>query len=449
MNWDEYEKAIEEDRLFEHIDAEYDWGIKKNFDNDYHKFLPSNFCVAPFTNMEITAEGTSRPCCKYDAFKLDDSKVTLHNSTVVQLFNSEEMNKLRDDFMRNEKPEKCKVCWNEEKSNIISLRQIYNKNWLQNPDSRYDIKRHFKRAFSGQPTNLDLKLSNLCNLRCRICGPWSSTQWIKDYKDLGWADKRAMVVWAENAKEKLLTNEENVKILTSWADGILRIEFYGGEPLMQQEHDQILDIMINSGSSKDQNLCYNTNGTHFSDDLVIKWKQFDFVVVNFSIDDIGKRFEYQRKNAIYDEVISNLENFKLLSELYNVDGRFYLYLTISMYNIYYLDEIIEQLSYLNFEFVLNLLHHPLHSNITNLPDSIKKIITNKLLNFNNSNVKYHKQSASIKNIIDFMNSTSYDHEQWIKFLEYNRIIDENRNEIFKEIFPEFYKIALKAIPKML
>lgn len=448
MNWQEYKQSIAENTLFEYIDKQYQWGLSD--DDNWTDKIPSNFCVAPFINMEITAEGTNRPCCKYHAFKLDDSAATVANTSLVKLYNSDELESLREQFMRNEKPDKCKVCWVEEENSIQSLRQIHNYNWINKPSwgkPPEPKKVNFTQAFTGQPINLDLKLSNLCNLRCRICGPWSSSQWLKDYNTLNFADKNTIKLWTENAKEKLLVNDENKVILADWSTNIRRIEFFGGEPMMQQEHHDILDLMIHSGACKKQDLCYNTNGTVFSQDIIEKWFNFDFIVVNFSIDDIGQRFEYQRKNAVYQEVLSNLENYKLMSSLYNFKHKFCIYITVSIYNVFYLKEIIEELSYLEFPFILNILHHPNNLSIINIPSNMKKVITKKLRDIDH--VNYHTQTVKISDIIEFMNSKDYDMKEWIKFCNYNTQVDELRSEKFKEIFPEFYESVLEEIPRIL
>lgn len=448
MNWEKYQKAIADNKLFEAIDEDYDWGISKT--DDWESAIPSNFCVAPFINMEITTEGTNRPCCKYDAFKLEDSTKTVANTSLIKLYNTEELTALREQFMHNKRPEKCKVCWVEEENNIQSLRQVYNFNWLNKPSwgkPPEPKKVNFSQAFNGQPSNLDLKLSNLCNLRCRICGPWSSTQWIKDFNELVWANKQTIKLWTENAKEKLLIQEENQQILIDWAERLLRIEFFGGEPMMQQEHDDILNLMIKSGYSKKQDLCYNTNGTFFNADLISKWTNFDLIVVNFSIDDIGKRFEYQRKNAIYNEVLENLNNYKILADMYELPHRFYLYITVSIYNVYYLNEILTELSQFSFPVILNLLHNPPSLSIQNIPDRIKPMIAEKLEKC--TNVNYHTQTIHVNDIIEYMNSKSCDQEDWVKFLKYNKSVDDLRTETFKDVFPEFYKLVEQDIPRLL
>jgi MoaA/NifB/PqqE/SkfB family radical SAM enzyme len=448
MNWEKYQVAIANNNLFQAIDEDYDWGISNT--EDWESKIPSNFCSAPFINMEITASGSIRPCCKYDGFKSNDSDDTLKTISLENLYNSKELNTLRDQFMRNEKPKKCEICWVEEDKSIKSLRQISNYNWIHKPSwgkPPEPKKVNFNQAFKGQPTNIDLKLSNLCNLRCRVCGPWSSSQWIKDYNELVWADKRTIKVWSENAKEKLLVNEENTKILLNWADGLLRFEFFGGEPMMQQEHDRILDLMIEKGASKKQDLLYNTNGTIFNQDIIDKWVNFDFIVVNFSIDDVGKRFEYQRKNAVYAEVLSNLQNYKLISSYYQFKHKFYIYITVSIYNVFYLDNIFDELSELEFPFILNILHHPQNLSIINMPNHVKKVITQKLSNY--KYVNYHAQTVKIHDILEFMNSKEYDKKEWIKFCNYNTQIDVLRQEKFSDVFSEFYEEIKEDIPRIL
>src|SRR5690606_10906146 len=101
----------------------------------------------------------------------------------------------------------------------------------------------------------------------------------------------------------------------------------------------------------------------------------------FSIDDIGKRFEYQRKGADWEEAVRNIASY--------VDHGGYthrdrieckLCCTVSSLNIYYLPEF---LSWMNAAFpgmnlYLNMLHGPWTLSCNNLPPEIKAVIKARL-----------------------------------------------------------------------
>ena len=73
----------------------------------------------------------------------------------------------------------CVKCWQEEDGGKkLSLRQNYNR-------TIGDIGYLHKDLQKDKPKITWLELSSQsCNLSCRMCGPYYSTNWYKDWKDV-------------------------------------------------------------------------------------------------------------------------------------------------------------------------------------------------------------------------------------------------------------------------
>jgi sulfatase maturation enzyme AslB (radical SAM superfamily) len=417
---------------------EYEHSQFPKFLKDLESQVPENFCLYPFIHLQIDPDGRARPCCKY---KVGDSDwqqdvPKLPDVTIEDLWNQPELQKLRGQFLRNERPSGCHACWDEEKAGMMSMRKMYDNGGKLHPNSTF-----FHHIPRQSPKSLDLKLSNLCNLKCRICTPFLSSQWIKEHKDLKISDPNIIKMYTENSREKFSADPSNAEILKKWAKNIDHLEFYGGEPLMQQEHDIILNIINDFGNPDITNIWYNSNATICDEKFFLLWKNFREVTISLSVDDIGPRFEYQRMNAKWDEVVSNIDKFKLLTKKYNVNLFFRIYITVGIHNVYYLDEILEYVKN-NFKLpvVFNLVHYPNHYSLVNFPNFVKSQIENKLRSIDTTDVEFVDWSPSIDNIIKYMYDREYDPLELEKFFKFTQQHDVYRNQSFKETFNEVYEL---------
>ena len=415
---------------------EGDKSYQPTYTENLRKEVPDNFCLYPFSHFQLDPDGRARPCCKYKVgdptWQKDVPK--LPDVDIGQLWEQEEFQNLRDQFLRNERPSGCKACWDEEAAGIKSMRLQREEGGQQHPWMTF-----FKHVPRLYPKSLDLKLSNLCNLKCRICTPFLSTQWMKEIIDLEVNDMGDVKTFTRNAREKFSENPSNEEILKLWAPTIDYLEFYGGEPLMQQEHDKILRIMNEHGKPENTGLYYNTNGTICDEEFFKLWAPFREVIMNFSIDDIGTRFEFQRKNAIWNETLENMVKYKELAAKYNVNMTMRLYTTVGILNVLYLKEFFEFVKEHDMKVLLNLVHYPHHYSIVNLPTEVKDIVKEKLLSIQAGGL-LAEWSPSIDNILNFMYGAECDRELLKTFFHKTRIHDEYRNESFSEIFPELYEM---------
>jgi MoaA/NifB/PqqE/SkfB family radical SAM enzyme len=361
--------------------------------------IPHNkFCVLPWISLESSPVGTVRPCCLAEDEITDDAgeKFDLNTASFSAIQNSTYMRELRQEFIDAKQPQTCRKCWREERSGRTSKRMHTLdrlKHMLPVQDWTIDAK---PLMF------LDLKLGNICNLKCRICGSWSSSTFA--------AEELAQLPSGEDKK-----NNHHYRMLKQGAwprenpqfwseidqvvDQIRYIEFTGGEPFMIQEHFDMLQGLVDRGIAGQIEIHYNTNGTQWPEQGEAIWKHFKTVEIAFSIDDVGARFEYQRSNAVWSEIETNLAQFKQLRARNN-NIQLQVCTTVNVFNVLYLEDVANWIDQQDFDFVYwNMMHEAYYFSISTLPDSVKTAVVSRLSATNVS----ERTRNEFDNIIKFMN----------------------------------------------
>lgn len=363
------------------------------------KIPHDKFCILPWVSLEASPIGTVRPCCLADEEILDNHgiKFSLAKADFADIQNSDYMQSMRQQFLQGERPQTCRKCWNEERAGRTSKRMhtldrmkhmIDNQGWTQ--DAKPLIF-------------LDLKLGNICNLKCRICGSWSSSQFAtEELNDMNPRDDKkttyAYQMLRAGAWPK--DNSQFWNQIDRHLDSIRYIEFTGGEPFLIDQHFDMLQGMVDRGIAHQVEIHYNTNGTVFPERAEKIWQHFRLVEVAFSIDDLEQRFEYQRSNAVWKEVCANLDRFRDLKEIYS-NLRLQICTTVNVFNVRYLDQMANWI-YANresFDFVYwNVMHDAWYFSIATLPESAKHKIATHLECANIPEI----YRGEIDRIIDFM-----------------------------------------------
>jgi MoaA/NifB/PqqE/SkfB family radical SAM enzyme len=332
--------------------------------------------MIPWISVETSPISTTRPCCLAidEITRTDGSKYSLRDSTLEEVYHSPYMQNLRQEFLDGKKPDTCKRCWDEEAAgraskrinSRIRLKEYYDQiDWTNiNPDQLWFI---------------DLKLGNICNLKCRICGSWSSSKWVNEEIDYveGLKDRKQHLAY------KFLTDGAwpresdgfwaNLKTLLP---NIKYFEFTGGEPFLIEQHFELLRYAVEHDYAKNIEIHYNTNGTVFPKDAGELWNQFKRVEIAFSIDNVGTRFEYERYGAKWDEVQENIAKFNAMR---NSKITTQICLTINVQNVYYLPELCDWINTQTFDHTyFNMLHDPDHMNINNMTPAANAIVIQRL-----------------------------------------------------------------------
>ena len=361
------------------------------------KIPHDKFCVLPWVSLETTPVGSVRPCCLAEEEIVDNAgnkfELTLANLSEVQT--SQYMNDLRQQFIDAKKPTTCRKCWNEERAGRTSKR-MHTLDRL-----KHMIVDDTWSADSKPLMFLDLKLGNICNLKCRICGSWSSSTFAAE--ELNFIDKsedKKSNFHYTMLKQGAWPRENNQfwDQIHNILDQIQYIEFTGGEPFMIQEHFQLLQGIVDKGIANNVEIHYNTNGTQFPLIGPEIWKHFKTVEIAFSIDDVGPRFEYQRSNASWSEVQNNIARFKnIQTQLPNLQLQ--VCSTVNVFNVMYLEDLATWIDQQTFNFVYwNMMHEAYYFSISTLPESAKELAIQRLQQANVS----EKTKQEFDRIIDFM-----------------------------------------------
>ena len=387
----------------------------------------------PWVSLEASPIGTVRPCCLADEEIRDDSgqKFQLATSTFQQIQNSQHMQQLRQEFLAGQRPQTCRKCWNEERAGRTSKRMhtldrlkhmIPNQDWTQ--DAR-------PLMF------LDLKLGNICNLKCRICGSWSSSQFaVEELADMDMSqDKKSshpyMMLRAGSWPRDNPTFWQEIE---SVSDQIRYIEFTGGEPFMIAEHFDMLQGLVDRGIAPQVEIHYNTNGTHFPEHAVEIWQHFRTVEIAISIDDIGTRFEYQRTNAVWSEVEENIARFHSLRNSH-ANIQLQCCSTVNIFNIRYIDQLARWITSQQFDFVYwNIMHDAWYFSIATLPDAVKEDI-DMYLSSARIPERFRKDFEGIR---DFMNNGASTDGFMLRMKIAD--LDRKRNQDFAQVSPEMAEL---------
>jgi MoaA/NifB/PqqE/SkfB family radical SAM enzyme len=392
------------------------------------KIPHDKFCILPWISIEASPIGTVRPCCLADEEIVDDegNKFELTTANFADVQNSRHMRSLREQFLAEKRPQTCRKCWNEERGGRTSKR-MHTLDRL-----KHSIADTEWTADAKPLMFLDLKLGNICNLKCRICGPWSSSQ--SAAEEIAWTPREEQKqTYAYQMMRAGAWPRENTQFwqqIDSVLTDIRYIEFTGGEPFMIDEHFDMLQGIVDRGIAGQVEIHYNTNGTQWPKRGPEIWQHFKTVEVAFSIDDVGKRFDYQRTNADWAVVLDNITSFQYLqSQMSNLQLQ--CCSTVNVFNVRYLDELAHWIALQKFDFVYwNMMHDAWYFSIATLPDTVKASVTQ------------HLRSADVPpqyreefdRILDFMNTgASTD-----GFMTRMKIadLDRKRNQDFAQVCPE-------------
>lgn len=382
--------------------------------------------MLPWISIETSPIGTARPCCLAidEITKPDGTKYSLRENTLEEIYHSKYMQDLRQQFLNGEKPSTCQRCWDEEAAGRTSkrinsrvrLKEYYNNvDWTNtNPDQLWFI---------------DLKLGNICNLKCRICGSWSSSKWAKEEIDYVPGIDRKTHLAYKFLQDGAWPRESEVfwDNLRTLLPNIKYFEFTGGEPFLIQQHFDLLEYAVENDYAKNIEIHYNTNGTVYPDQHDL-WSHFKHVEVAFSIDNTGARFEYERFGATWIEVQENIQKFNLMR-----GSKFstQLCLTVNIQNVYYLPEICDWIDQQTFDHIyFNMLHDPWHMCISRMTTAAQQLVLDKFA----SHAIKPKYRAEILRVAQFIRNGQGSDGQ--EFLRKMRQTDLYRNQSFLDTHSE-------------
>lgn len=409
------------------------------------------FCMHPFTGLATREDGAIQVCCRSHPIGF------IQENTLEEIWNGDTMKRIRQQVLNGERPPECSPCFSLEDAGVESLRQRHIKGEI--PEARINLYPNALDKMSDDfilpfeiPT-MELKLNNLCNLKCRMCHPGDSTSW-NDWSEIKDFYKNEGKVIYQLVKDN---NLENKPLLDKFEDNpewwkslernlpyFRRVEFAGGEPLMDPQHYRILDMLAPYGENIEIKYATNLTTLGKSNRTIWEyWPKFKSVAVNVSIDGIGLSYEYIRGNASWVELINNIKQIQTIPNINRIVGA----VAVQVSNVLVLDKMIEYfLNDLGIVFYTNMVKYPNVLSIQVLPNDIKQIVIKRLLAIRDKvpSFRYVREKPILENItygqidgiINFIQAEDRSN-LWNDCIEFNSRLDISRNQSFLQVTPEF------------
>ena len=405
------------------------------------------YCSLLWKHISNEPLGHVRTCCiaRERVSDNEGKEVTLGSQSIKEIFHNDFYKKIRQDIRDGKLPDNCSPCWQDEANGNKSKRERYNEyakdrygfiNYQQEPD---------------MPEDIQLTLSNTCNLKCRSCNPHNSSKWVKEAKDRG-------LPYNEEIVDVPLLDFENSKFWTTmdeWLPSITQLEVMGGEPFYMKEFRKFVTTLVNKGVAKNIHLNTCTNGTFANKDfLKTLTDNFASVGFNVSIDGaVKERFEYLRHGAEWDKVSKNLDYFHKLNE--TGQASIGISHTITALNVMYLAEFHKTFARRWPTFIIyhNIARFPTWYNPSVFPEEMKPAIVKPLQEANVNDNLRKEFDGIIKFVLTPRTETVRPYgnlptdtveseiiHRWNLFRQQIISGDLYRKENFREAFPELWEI---------
>ena len=412
---------------------------------------PPTFCMHPFTGLATREDGAIKVCCRSHPIG------NIQDNTLEEIWNNESMKRIRKQVLTGYRPSECEPCFRLEDQGVESLRQRHINGNIPEariklyPNSVHSMNKDFTMPFEI-PT-IELKLNNLCNLKCRMCNPTDSTSWndwneVEEFyaKEDNYLVKniQALKLMESPYLDKFTDNPKWWSSFEKLLPYFRRVEFAGGEPLTDPTHYSILEML--QPYAKDIEIKYATNLTSLGKgnrNIFEYWPAFKSVAVNVSIDGLEDSYEYIRGNADWNELIANIKEIQKIPNVSRIVGA----VAVQVSNIMILDKMIKYfLDELGIVFYTNMVNYPNVLSSQVLPEHLKEQATINL-NFAKMYIEDYKlvkqhpmlldlTLKQIDGIINYMWAQDQS-SKWPDCIEFNRRLDATRNQNFFDVTPDF------------
>ena len=382
------------------------------------------FCVMPHLGMQIQHDGKLYVCNNNDLeFTNKHGEVALvHKDKLGEVWDSLERRQIKESLDSGVFHPRCRECQDKEAANLKSQRTFLNG--------------HFEgiEPSKTQPKVLIIKPGNVCNLACRMCSPGASSAWYSDAYKLSVKNNTFFGSYQdytrtfENERNGFHINNNNLwDTLTEWIPNTTFLDIYGGEPFLSPGLFSSLGAAADRNLSQNTSLELSTNLTTYNEKYLEILSKYKRVILKVSLDSHNpKHLNYIRYPCDPDQLLENLKKFQAYFRQHK-NVYIGITLTVTPLNIYYLDEITNELSKLTDPIDdYNTVYTPEKYDIRILPREVKLKIIEK--------IKIDKLTDFLLQDVDPTGTI------FQSFIEETKSLDNYRNQDFRTTFPEFYEL---------
>lgn len=367
-----------------------------------------NYCALPFDHVMVRTDGTFGICCQHRTPDAAQVNINAHGHGFWQ--NSEYVQDVRNSFLQDKRHPGCEQCWQHEDKGLDSLRTRSAKEYNQLP-----------KAIERPVKNVEIQLSNLCNLRCLMCSESSSSAILAENTKLGINKIMSKeLTWSKTAYENLQT-------LLDQSPYVVNIR--GGEPLYNKKLLEIVDN-IPAAQARDMVLHITTNATVWNQKWHLALGKFRLIRFMFSVDAIGDLYEYMRYPASWQLVEQNIKSMIALP-----NSKCLVHCVGQNLNICSISSLIEWCEQHNIYLEIENLVSPNYMQITNLPVYQKNAAVQHLKGLNHQKLAPHL-AKFVGSAHGFLERIKFDHDLWQAFVANISQRDHLRGNSFRNFIME-------------
>lgn len=397
--------------------------------NDLEYFPVTNthdtFCVLPWMHLYVGPDSNVLPCCVADRrYPMGN----VNEQSIDSIVKSDQFNTLRKNMLNNLRSKECSYCYSKEDSGLPSHRRYHNARW------KISAKNAVIDTFN--PVYLDIRLSNVCNLKCRMCSSYFSSA-------IAAEEAKIFNVKNTTAVLNLKNQDSTLKEILSYLPSVEKIYFAGGEPLLSKEHYIILQSLIDCGNA-DLEITYNTNFTtlkYQNYSVLDLWPKFSNITIGASLDAYGIEAEYIRQGTNWEGIEKNLNLLK--KHCPNV--KFTVTSTVGFLNVKSLITLQQQwhnrelLEIQNFS--LAVMISPDHLTVSALPIHHKQRLESLIVQHIDwcNNLDATTLAGQWNDVLKYM--WLHDHSHHLEeFKRLTNIMDNHRGQSLTAVLPEYHDL---------
>jgi organic radical activating enzyme len=333
------------------------------------------------------------------------------------------MRLLRKDLSSGVKNINCNDCWSNEKLGKESLRLNYN-NLFKKYANYTEIKNADETDYtSSQPITWDLRLGNLCNIKCVMCSPIFSNKIDEEIKQnstlIDQHFPKKLISNFDTTNQNWPTTESAKQFLNRVVSNAKWIKLQGGEPFSNKN---IRDVIENFNNAI---LAVTTNGTILDERLYKALSKLPRVEISVSIEAAGVENNIIRYGSDWKNI---QENLLRLQKLPNVDIQINHVLQIT--SVFFLRDVLKFSEDHNMHLHIIKLDYPDYLGISACP---KKYVEDMVSSIDKLVITHPKNQYIKVYLENILENTKFDPTLNKQFYEYANLLDQLRSSKFSSI----------------
>lgn len=374
------------------------------------------FCAATWTHLDVTSTGKLQPCCIWNYAGSEVETKSYYFTEFDQWLNSDEFKTIRKELHNGQPRKECNYCYKLDQSNIISQRVIYNTQFAKYKDSVI-LDTETWTVAQDELLSFDLKLGNLCDLKCVMCNGRNSSQIMTEYKlhKARFDEIEGTTLYNADDNFTWPLSDEFKQFISRFGTNLKDIKMTGGEPTIIP---YVIEFLESIEAPEEVSLTLVTNASSFNDRLLNAISKFKIVSIAISLEGIGDANELLRFNSKWAIIVENLARYKSMPNV-----RITIMHTIQAFSVVTVIPLIKWCEEQGLQMTFGVLNAPKNLTLDSVPLARIEQFIAELNQIENTIIR---NRSAVESIIDIAKKCKYDPRLEANRKKYTILLDDLR-----------------------